>query len=61
MDWQAQIAATVLAQTGRIRVIAQDCGPIHTSGAVKAKLPEWEAQGLDIFYFAKYCPEMNKG
>jgi transposase len=59
MDWQAKIAAQVLAQTGRIRVIAQDCGPIHTSDAVKAKLSEWEALGLYIFYFAKYCSEMN--
>jgi hypothetical protein len=38
MDEQAQAAAKVLEQTGRIRVIAQDCGPIHTSSAVKAKL-----------------------
>ncbi|WP_051038657.1 transposase [Chamaesiphon minutus] len=37
----------------------KDCGPIHTSDAVKAKLSEWEAQGLYIFYFAKYCSEMN--
>ncbi len=27
--------------------------------AVKAKLAEWEAKGLYVFYFAKYCSEMN--
>ena len=59
MDEQAKVATEVLEKTGRIRVIAQDCGPIHTSRAVKAKLPEWEAQGLYIFYLAKYCSEMN--
>lgn len=59
MDAQAQVAAEVFEQTGRIRVIAQDGGPIHKSQAVQAKLPEWEAQGLYIFYLAKYCSEMN--
>jgi DDE superfamily endonuclease len=59
MDAQAKAAVAVFEQTGRIRVIAQDCGSIHTSLAVRAKLPEWEAQGLYVFYFAKYCSEMN--
>lgn len=59
MDEQAKQAADVLQSSGRIRVIAQDCGPIHTSGAVKAKLAEWEAKGLYVFYLAKYCSEMN--
>jgi hypothetical protein len=59
MDEQAKQAAQVFEQTGRIRVIAEDNGPIHTSAAVTAKQPEWEAQGLYIFFFAKYCSEMN--
>lgn len=59
MDWQAQQAAAVKAAHQRIRVIVQDCGPIHTSGAVQAQLPQWEAQGLYIFYLPKYCSQMN--
>ncbi|MCF4969422.1 transposase [Nostoc sp. CMAA1605] len=59
MDAPAQQAAQTLELTGRIRVIAQDCSSIHTSRAVQAKLAEWEAQGLYIFYLAKYCSQMN--
>ncbi len=59
MDEQARQSAQVLQATGRSRVIAQDNGPIHTSAAVQAKQPEWEAQGLYLFFFAKYCSEMN--
>lgn len=59
MDEQAKQAAQVLQATGRIRVIAQDNGPIHTSAVVRAKQSEWEAQGLYLFFFAKYCSEMN--
>lgn len=59
MDEQAEGAQQVLSQTGKIRVIAQDNGPIHTSKAVQQKWPEWEAKGLYMFFFAKYCSEMN--
>ncbi len=59
MDEQAKQANQAFQQAGRIRVIAEDNGPIHTSAAVQAKQPEWEAQGLYIFFFAKYCSEMN--
>lgn len=59
MDEQAQQAQQVLAQTGRIRVIVQDNGPIHTSKVVKQKWPEWEGKGLYMFFLAKYCSEMN--
>jgi len=59
MDAQAETAQPVLAQTGRMRVIVQDHGPIHTSKAVPQKWPEWEAKGLYLFFLAKYCSEMN--
>ena len=59
MDAQAALAASEFEREGRIRVIAVDCGPIHTSNAVKEKMLEWEASGLYIFFFAKYCSEMN--
>jgi transposase len=59
MDEQARQAKAVLEETGRIRVIVQDNGPVHTCKQVKAKWPEWEAQGLYFFFLPKYCSEMN--
>ena len=55
MEEQAKLAELVFQESGRIRVIAQDNGPIHTSAQVKAKLAQWEAQGLYFFFFAAYC------
>ncbi|MBW4552073.1 MAG: helix-turn-helix domain-containing protein [Aphanocapsa sp. GSE-SYN-MK-11-07L] len=40
MDEQAKQAAPMFQQTGRIRVIAQDNGSIHTSAEVRAKQTE---------------------
>ncbi|MEM9777012.1 MAG: IS630 family transposase [Chloroflexota bacterium] len=59
MDEQARQAKQQLDTTGRIRVIVQDNGPVHTSKQVKAKWAEWEAQGLYFFFLPKYCSEMN--
>jgi putative transposase len=58
MDEQARQAKAVLEETGRIRVIVQDNGPVHTCKQVQAKWPEWEAQGLYCFFLPKYCSEM---
>lgn len=60
MDWQANQAARLLQRTGRITVIAQDNAPIHTSHAVRARIPIWQAQGLYLFQFPRYCSEMNQ-
>lgn len=59
IEAQAQQAAQTLAETGRIRVIVQDNGPIHTSTQVQQKWPEWEEQGLYLFFLPPYCSEMN--
>jgi transposase len=59
MDEQAQQAQQVQTQTGRIRVIVQDNGPIHTSKATRGNWTEWEAKGLYLFFLPKYCSEMN--
>lgn len=59
MDDQAQQAAAVLTHQGRIRVIVQDNGSIHTSKVVKQKRSEWEALGLYLFFLPAYCSEMN--
>lgn len=55
MEEEAQKAA----ESGRIRVIVQDHGPIHKSKEVKQLWSKWESQGLYIFFLPKYCSEMN--
>lgn len=59
MDEQALVATDIYQRTGRIRVITLDNGSIHTSKAVKKKLPSWELQGLYLFFLPPYCSEMN--
>jgi hypothetical protein len=59
LDEQAQQAQQSQHKTGRIRVIVQDNGPIHTSKVVRGKWAGWEAQGLYLFFLPKYCSEMN--
>lgn len=59
MEEQAHQAQQQLAETGRIRVIVQDNGPVHTCKQVQAKWPEWEAKGLYFFFLPKYCSELN--
>lgn len=59
MEQQAAQAAQRLTNMGCITVIVQDNSPIHTSALVQQKYPEWETQGLYIFWLPKYCSEMN--
>ena len=59
MAEQARQAKVAGEQTGRIRVIVQDNGPVHTSKLVQAKWAEWEAYGLYFFFLPKYCSELN--
>lgn len=59
MDEQASQAKRVFEATGRLRMIVQDNGPVHTSKQVKAKWAEWEACGLYFFFLPKYCSEIN--
>jgi DDE superfamily endonuclease len=59
MDEQAEKAQQVLSQTGRMRVIVQDNGPIHASKVVQQKWPEWEAKELYMFFLAKYYSELS--
>lgn len=59
MAWQARQAHRLLQRTGTITVIVQDNASIHTSKAVRAQLPIWQAQGLFLFQLPKYCSEMN--
>lgn len=59
MAVQAEKAAQTLAQTGKITVIVQDNGPIHTSHAAQAQSQNWQQQGLFLFMLPKYCSQMN--
>lgn len=59
IEEQAQQAKLRFEQSGRIRVIVQDNGPVHTSKSVKAKWAAWEACGLYFFFLPKYCSELN--
>lgn len=59
LNVQAKDAAAEYAKTGRIRVIVQDNGSIHTSKVTRQHWAEWEAQGLYVFFLPAYCSEMN--
>ena len=59
MNQQAQQAQEIQNQTGRIRVIVQDNGSIHTCKKVKERWKDWEEKGLYFFFLPKYCSEMN--
>ena len=59
MNEQADQAAQEFAKTGRIRVIVQDNGAIHTSTQVQQQWLQWEAMGLYLFFLPAYCSEMN--
>ena len=59
MEHVAEIASQHLDKTGCITVVVQDNGPIHTSSKVQQRWPEWEKQGLYLFFLPKYCSEMN--
>lgn len=59
MESVAHTALQHLTATGCITVVVQDNGPIHTSSKVQQRWPEWEKQGLYLFFLPKYCSEMN--
>lgn len=59
MDWQATRANRLFQRTGIATVIVQDNASIHTSRAVRQRLPIWQAQGLAFFQLPPYCSEMN--
>ena len=59
MDWVAEKAALTLEQTGRLTVIVQDNGSIHTRQLVQQQWDRWQQQGLFLFFLPPYCSEMN--
>lgn len=59
MNWVAHKAAQTLAQTGRLTVVVQDNGSLHTSRLAREQSVHWQAQGLLIFFLPPYCSELN--
>lgn len=60
LDIQAAEASVEYRKTGKIRVIVQDNGSIHTSKLAKQRWLQWEEQGLYLFFLPPYCSEMNR-
>lgn len=60
MDWIAGRACQTLTQTGRLTVIVQDNGSLHTSRLTRQQWQRWQAQGLFIFFLPPYCSVMNR-
>lgn len=59
MDWQAAQAKARLENTGKLTVVVQDQGSIHTSKLTKSHYDKWADQGLLIFLLPSYSPELN--
>jgi transposase len=59
LNVHAKAATVEYSKSGRIRVIVQDNGSIHTSKVSQQHWAEWETQGLYIFFLPAYCSEMN--
>ncbi len=59
MDWEAEQAQARLVETGRLTVVVQDNGSLHTSQQVQAKWSQWQDKGLYLFFLPKYCSQMN--
>lgn len=60
MDWIAHKACQSFSQSGRITVIVQDQGSLHTSKLTQQHWQHWQKQGLLLFFLPKYCSEMNR-
>jgi transposase len=41
-------------------VIIIDNAKIHHSAVFNAKIPEWQQQGVEIFYLPTYSPHLNR-
>jgi transposase len=60
IDWVAAKAQQTLNETGRITVVVQDNGSLHTSKLAKQQWQQWQEKGLYLFFLPPYCSEMNR-
>jgi len=55
----AEQALATLTQTGRLTVIVQDNGSLHTSQLTPQQWQRWQDKGLFLFFLPPYCSQMN--
>lgn len=60
MDWVASKAFETFAQTGKLTVIVQDNGSLHTSHLTQQQWQRWQQQGLFLFFLPQYASELNR-
>ncbi len=60
IDSIAAQALETLIQTGRLTVIVQDNGSLHTSQLTQQQWQRWQEQGLFLFFLPPYCSQMNR-
>lgn len=60
IDWIADKAFETLTQTGRLTVIVQDNGSLHTSHLTQQQWQRWQNKGLFLFFLPQYCSQMNR-
>ncbi|BAC91208.1 transposase [Gloeobacter violaceus] len=59
MEWEAKKALQRLQESGQITVIVQDNYSVHRHWRVREKWPQWQEQGLYIFFLPPYSPQLN--
>jgi transposase len=60
IDWIAEQASETLRTTGRMTVVVQDNGSLHTSHLTRQQWQRWRSEGLFLFFLPQYCSEMNR-
>lgn len=60
MDSIANKAFETLTQTGRLTVVVQDNGSLHTSHLTQQQWQRWQEQGLFLFFLPQYCSQLNR-
>ena len=60
IDWIAQQASETLRTTGRMTVIVQDNGSLHTSHLTRQQWQRWRTHVLFLFFLPQYSSEMNR-
>lgn len=60
IDWIAEQTSETFRTTGRMTVVVQDNGSLHTSHLTRQQWQRWHSQGLFLFFLPPYCSEMNR-
>lgn len=60
LDWQSAIANSHFTQSGQLTVIVLDNASVHRSRLMWQHSPQWQQQGLLLFFLLPYNPQMNR-